>query len=36
MADTLDRPWWHGFRKLLEHRFAQEEMIIRSQEIERL
>ena len=36
MADTLDRAWWRSFRKLLEQRFAQEEMIIRSQEIERL
>ena len=36
MADTLDRPWWRGFRKLLERRFAQDELVIRAQQIERL
>jgi hypothetical protein len=36
MADELDRPWWRSFRERLEGRFSQQELVIRSQEIERL
>jgi hypothetical protein len=36
MTDTLDRAWWAGFRKALERRFAQEELVIRSHAVERL
>jgi len=36
MADALDRKWWTGFRRELERRFLQEQVVIRSQEIERL
>lgn len=36
MADTLDRAWWSEYRRALERRFAQDELIVRSQEIERL
>ena len=36
MAETLDRAWWAEFRKSLERRFAQEELVIRSQVVERL
>ena len=36
MAETLDRSWWRSFRKLLERRFEQDELVVRSQEVERL
>jgi hypothetical protein len=36
MTDTLDRAWWSEYRRGLERRFAQHELIIRSQEVERL
>jgi hypothetical protein len=36
MTETLDRDWWAGYRRELEQRFAQEELVIRSQEVERL
>lgn len=36
MADRLDRRWWVGYRKELEQRFRQEELIIRSMGMERL
>jgi hypothetical protein len=36
MAETLDRPWWAGFRQALEAKFAQEEMVVRAQRIELL
>ena len=36
MADTLDRSWWRSFRELLEQRFAQDELVVRSQQVERL
>ncbi|MCC2975450.1 hypothetical protein LK533_02030 [Sphingomonas sp. PL-96] len=29
MADTIDRDWWDGYRRALEGRFAQEEILIR-------
>lgn len=36
MTDTLDRAWWRGYRRTLERRFAQDELVIRSQAVERL
>jgi hypothetical protein len=36
MADTLDRAWWAAYRRILEVRFDQQEIVIRAQEIERL
>jgi hypothetical protein len=36
MTDALDRPWWGEYRRTLEKRFAQDELVIRSQAVERL
>src|SRR5690242_784742 len=36
MVADLDRAWWSGFRRRLESQFEQQELVIRSQEIERL
>jgi hypothetical protein len=36
MADTLDEAWWAGYRKSLEARFRQEEVVVRAHEIRRL
>ena len=36
MTDALDRKWWAEFRRELERRFLEEQVVIRSQEIERL
>jgi hypothetical protein len=36
MVETLDASWWAGYRKTLEARFAQDELVIRAQEIRRL
>ena len=36
MTDTLDRAWWADFRRSLERRFAQEELVIRALGVERL
>jgi len=36
MTHALDRGWWAGYRVTLEQRFAQDELVIRSQEVERL
>jgi hypothetical protein len=36
MADDLDMAWWAKYRKTLEVRFAQDELVIRAQEIRRL
>ena len=36
MADALDREWWAGYRAELERIFAQEELVVRAQVIERL
>ena len=36
MADELDRGWWRGFRAALERRFAQDELVVRAHEVERL
>ena len=36
MVDALDRDWWRGFRAALERRFAQDELVVRAHEVERL
>lgn len=36
MTLTLDREWWVSYRRGLEHRFAQDEIVIRASTIERL
>ena len=36
MVDRLDRDWWSAFRRSLEARFEQDELVIRAQQIERL
>src|SRR4051812_50206132 len=36
MTDTLDRAWWGEVRRSLERRFAQEELVIRALDGERL
>lgn len=36
MVDRLDRAWWKHYRASLEELFAQEQMLIRAQEVEQL
>ena len=36
MIESLDRSWWANYRRLLEKRFNQQELVIRAQEVERL
>ena len=36
MVETLDVHWWERYRRSLEQTFAQQELVIRSQEIRRL
>ncbi len=36
MVDALDRAWWGEFRAALERQFAQDELVVRAQAIERL
>lgn len=36
MADELDRAWWSGYRRELESRFEQDEILIRATACERL
>jgi hypothetical protein len=36
MVHDLDRAWWAALREQLESRFAQDEIVIRAQPIERL
>jgi hypothetical protein len=36
MVDELDRGWWAGYRRDLEERFRQDELVIRAIPIERL
>lgn len=36
MTDALDRAWWAEFRRSLEQRFAQDELVIRALNAERL
>jgi hypothetical protein len=33
MVDALDRAWWEQYRRELERRFRQEQLVIRAQEI---
>ncbi|HEX5871981.1 MAG TPA: hypothetical protein VFY65_16240 [Longimicrobium sp.] len=36
MADDVDRAWWKEYRRELESRFRQDEIVIRATPIERL
>ncbi|MBB4274835.1 hypothetical protein [Rhizobium mongolense] len=36
MTDELDRKWWAAYRKELELRLDQEEIVVRASEVERL
>ncbi len=36
MDDSLDRAWWTSYRQALEHRFRQDEVLIRANKVERL
>ena len=36
MVDSLDPDWWSAYRRSLEARFAQDELVIRAHEIRRL
>ncbi|HYE92005.1 MAG TPA: hypothetical protein VEA38_13330 [Terriglobales bacterium] len=36
MVEELDRAWWGAYRRALEARFAQDELVIRAHLIERL
>jgi hypothetical protein len=36
MAETLERDWWRDFRKDLERRFRQDEIVVRASAIERI
>ena len=36
MAEELDAQWWKDYRRSLEKRFAQDELVVRAQETRRL
>jgi len=36
MVEELDRAWWSAYRKTLEQRFGQQEMVVRASALERL
>lgn len=36
MAPQLDRRWWASYRQDLQRRFAQDEVLVRATEVERL
>jgi hypothetical protein len=36
MAEQLDRRWWADYRRRLQQRFAQDEVLIRAHGVERL
>jgi hypothetical protein len=36
MTDWIDRSWWRSYRAALEQRFAQDEIVIRASEVDRL
>jgi hypothetical protein len=36
MVEELDRTWWVGLRQELEAQFAQDELVVRTQDIQRL
>ena len=36
MVEALDRAWWEGYRKTLEQRFGQRELVVRALQLEQL
>jgi hypothetical protein len=36
MVENLDRAWWAGYRKTLEQRLRQKELVVRAHALERL
>jgi hypothetical protein len=36
MTETLEKSWWTSYRKLLESRFAQDQIVIRALAIQRM
>jgi hypothetical protein len=36
MTDEIDPPFWHAFRRKLERELAQQEIVIRAQQVNRL
>jgi hypothetical protein len=36
MVDALDADWWARYRRALEERFAQDELVVRAQPMRRL
>lgn len=36
MVDPLDRTWWQAYRRTLEERFGQQELMLRAVPVERL
>ena len=36
MVDTVDRKWWGAFRRRLEKRLRQKEIVVRAHEVQRL
>ena len=36
MVEALDRAWWRGYRKTLEARFGQRELVVRALQLELL
>lgn len=36
MAEALDRRWWAAYRRTLEQRFYQDEVLVRATSVERL
>jgi hypothetical protein len=36
MAESVDRRWWHDYRRELEQRFGQDEILLRATSVERL
>jgi hypothetical protein len=36
MTELLDRAWWADYRAMLQHKFEQDELVVRSQQMERL
>ena len=36
MVEAIDRPWWFEYRRELERRFAQDEILLRASAVDRL
>jgi hypothetical protein len=36
MAEELNRSWWRDYRRELERRFRQDEIVVRARQVERL